>query len=204
MSSFDSRIDTYIEKAAPFAQPILQHLRDLVHTHCPDTVETVKWGMPFFDYNGKGLFHIAAFKQHCACGFWFASLMKDPKGLLQTTDKSAMGSLGKITSLADLPSGKIMADFIRDAMQLIDSGVKLVKAAPKKAEEPEVPGYFMEALKKNKKALAVFEKFAPSHRKEYLEWVMDAKREETRNKRMAEAISWMAEGKARHWKYERS
>lgn len=203
MSSFDSRIDAYMEKAAPFAQPVLQHLRDLVHKHCPDTVETTKWGMPFFDYNGKSLFHMAAFKQHCACGFWLAPLMSDPQGLLQTTDKNAMGSLGRITSLADLPSDNMMEHFIKESMQLIDSGAKLVKAVPKKVAEPEVPAYFMEALKKNKKALAVFEKFAPSHRKEYLEWIMDAKREETRNKRIAEAITWIAEGKARHWKYER-
>jgi uncharacterized protein YdeI (YjbR/CyaY-like superfamily) len=115
-----------------------------------------------------------------------------------------MGALGKIASLKDLPSDKIMKDYIKQSMKLTDEGVKKT-AKPANKERTvaiEVPDYFMAALKKNKKALAVFEKFAPSHRKEYLEWITDAKREETRNKRIAEAIEWIAEGKSRHWKYK--
>lgn len=204
MSAYDPRIDAYIEKSAAFAQPILNHLRELIHTHCPDVVETIKWGFPHFDYNKRTQFSMAAFKQHCAFGFWLASIMTDAHGLLQVEERASMGSLGRIESLKDLPSDKIMKEYIKQSMKLTDEGVKKpTKPANKeKATEIEVPDYFMAALKKNKKALAVFEKFAPSHRKEYLEWITEAKREETRNKRMAEAIEWMAEGKSRHWKYQ--
>jgi uncharacterized protein YdeI (YjbR/CyaY-like superfamily) len=204
MSVYDPRIDAYIEKSAPFAQPILNHLRELIHAACPDVVETIKWSFPHFDYNNRTQFSMAAFKQHCAFGFWLASLMTDTKGILQVEDRASMGSLGRIESIKDLPSDKMMKDFIKQSMKLTDEGVKkITKPASKdKTVAIEVPDYFMAALKKNKKALAVFEKFAPSHRKEYLEWITEAKREETRNKRIAEAIEWMAEGKPRHWKYK--
>lgn len=130
--------------------------------------------------------------------------MTDTHGLLQVEERASMGSLGRIESLKDLPSDKVMKDYIKQSMKLTDEGVKKTAkpAGKEKIVEIEVPDYFMAALKKNKKALAVFEKFAPSHRKEYLEWITDAKREETRNKRIAEAIDWMAEGKSRHWKYK--
>lgn len=204
MSVYDPRIDAYIEKSAVFAQPILNHLRALIHTHCPDVVETIKWGFPHFDYNNRTQFSMAAFKQHCAFGFWLSSIMTDTHGLLQVEEKASMGSLGRIESLKNLPSDKIMKDYIKQSMKLTDEGVKKTAkpASKEKTVETAVPDYFMAALKKNKKALAVFEKFAPSHRKEYLEWITEAKREETRNKRMAEAIEWMAEGKSRHWKYK--
>jgi len=203
MSTTDPRIDAYIEKAAPFAQPILNHIRALIHEHCPDIQENIKWGFPHFDYKGKSHFSLASFKQHCAFGFWLAGAMKDPKGILQLEEKSAMGSLGKITALKDLPSDKIFATYLKESIRLADEGIKVPKA-PKKAEAPpmEVPEAFRKALAKNKKAQAVFEQFAPSHRKEYLEWISEAKREETRTKRIEQAIAWMAEGKPRHWKYQ--
>ena len=201
MSVNDYRVDAYIEKAAPFAQPILNHLRALVHEHCPDITENIKWGFPHFDYNGRSLFSMAAFKQHCAFGFWLAPVMSDPKGLLQTEDKAAMGSMGRLTSLKDLPSDKILVQYFKESLRLADEGVKVPKAAKQPEPAPEVPDYFMAALQKNKKALAVFEKFAPSHRKEYLQWITEAKRVETRDKRIAQAIEWMAEGRSRHWKY---
>ncbi|WP_118972741.1 YdeI/OmpD-associated family protein [Taibaiella koreensis] len=203
MSTTDSRIDAYIEKAAPFAQPILNHIRDLIHEHCPGIQENIKWGFPHFDYKGKSHFSLAAFKQHCAFGFWLAGSMKDPKGILQLEEKSAMGSLGKITTLKDLPPDKVFAAYLKDSIRLADEGVKVSRAPQKKAVAPplETPEDFRKALSENKKAQAIFEQFAPSHRKEYLEWILEAKREETRAKRIAQALEWMAEGKPRHWKY---
>lgn len=197
----DSRIDAYMEKAEPFARPVLQHLRTLMHKHCPDAEETVKWGFPHFMYKGKNLFSMASFKQHCACGFRLAPVMKDPHNLFQVTDKTAMGHLGRITSVKDLPSDKIFAQYIKEAMTLTDQGVKLPKVAPVAAPPEELPDFVRTALQKNKKAWATFEAFAPSHRREYLEWITEAKREETRSKRLAQAIEWLAEGKQRHWKY---
>lgn len=204
MSEYNPRIDAYIDKAAPFAQPILNHLRELVHKACPNIEEKIKWSMPHFDYMGRSLFGMAGFKQHCAFGFWLGSILNDPKGILQTDERQAMGSLGRITSLKDLPSDKILLQYMKESAQLAEAGIKVPRASAAKKEPVvvEVPDYFMAALKKNKKALAVFEKFAPSHRKEYIEWITEAKREETREKRIAQALEWMAEGKSRHWKYQ--
>lgn len=204
MPGYDARIDAYVEKAPAFAQPILSHLRDLIHVHCPDIEETIKWGCPHFVYKDRNVFSMASFKRHCAFGFSLASVMPDPHGLLEKEDKAAMGSLGRITSLKDLPSDRICAQYLEQSLRLVDEGVK-VRRQVKKTEISalDVPDYFLAALKKNKNALAAFENFAPSHRKEYLEWIMAAKKEETRDRRIAQAIEMMAAGKARHWKYER-
>ncbi len=202
MSQYDPRIDAYIEKAAPFAQPILNHLRELIHQHCPDAVETLKWSMPHFEYNKRLLFGMAAFKQHMAFNFWLGSVMADTYGLLQRDEKTPMSTLGKITSIKDLPSDKILAHYIKESVKLTDEGVKKPKKEKTEVSAIEVPDYFQQALNKNKKAKAAFDNFPPSHKKEYLEWIIDAKREETRQKRIEQALEWMAEGKSRHWKYQ--
>lgn len=205
MNTTDKRIDAYIAKAEPFAQPVLHHMRSLVHKACPEVTETIKWGMPSFDYKGP-YFSFAAFKKHCVFGFWKAKLLKDPKGYLgerKIDGGEAMGHFGRVTSLNDLPPDKVILDFLEQAKKLNDEGVKLPpkKKAPVKALK--APVYFMEALKKNKKALATFDAFSPSHKREYIEWITEAKSEATREKRLEQAIEWMAEGKPRNWKYMR-
>ena len=200
MGKKDKRVDDYIAKSANFAKPILSHLRSLVHTACPLVEETIKWSFPNFDY--KGAFcSMAAFKAHCSFGFWKAALMKDA-GTLKNNQQNAMGHLGKITSLADLPPDKILIGYIKEAVRLNDEGIKLPRKKPVEKKEILIPDYFTLALRKNKKALQAFEAFSPSHKKEYIEWITDAKTEETRNRRMATAIEWIAEGKGRNWKYE--
>ncbi len=147
---------------------------------------------------------MAAFKQHCAFGFWKASLMSDPKKIINPVGKSAMGDLGRITSLKDLPSDKIMLSYLKEAVKLNDAGIKLPpKSAASSKKEIKIPDDFYVLLKKNKKALSVFENFSPSNKREYIEWITEAKREETRAKRMATAIEWISQGKGRNWKYER-
>ena len=204
MAKKEKAIDAYIAKSAGFAKPILTHIRELVHKACPDVEEKMKWSMPFFDYKGEMLCHMASFKQHAVMGFWKAPLMKDSILVENAKSETAMGHLGKLTSLKDLPSDKKITAWIKEAMQLTDKGIKL-PSKPKSAEKKElmVPGYFSKALSKNKKAKQTFENFAYSHKKEYLEWIIEAKTEETRNKRMATALEWLAEGKGRNWKYER-
>lgn len=195
-------IDDYIARRADFAKPILTHIRALVHKTCPDTEEKIKWGMPFFDYKDEMMCHMASFKQHAVMGFWKASLMKDPMLIENAKSETAMGHLGKIISLKDLPSDKIIIGYIKEAMMLNDQGIKLPVKDKKTAKKKLiVPDYFGKAMAKNKKAKQVFENFAYSHKKEYLEWIIEAKTEETRNKRMATAIEWMTEGKGRNWKY---
>jgi len=202
MPKKDPRIDAYIANAQPFAQPVLKHLRKLVHQGCPEVQETIKWGMPSFEY--KGLFcGFASFKQHATFGFWKTALLKDPKGVLDAKDE-AMGSLGRITGKQDLPSDKVILDFIKQAKELNDKGVRV---APRKkttaASVPKMPAFFKRALDANKKAAAQFEKFPPGQKKEYIVWLTEAKTEATRDKRLETAIEWISEGKIRNWKYLR-
>lgn len=203
MPATDARIDAYISKSADFAQPILKHLRELVHKACPEASETIKWGMPFFEINGSILCNMAAFKQHCSFGFWNAPLLKDPAGVLQIKDKNAMGHLDRITSLKDLPGDKVLTALLKQGAKLNEEGVKKpVKEKAPKAALPE-PAALTAALKKNKKAKTAWEGFPPSHRREYIEWITEARTDETRDKRIETSIEWLEEGKSRNWKYRR-
>jgi uncharacterized protein YdeI (YjbR/CyaY-like superfamily) len=201
MGKKNPRIDEYIAKAADFAKPVLIHLRELVHKACPEVEENIKWSMPSFEYKGL-LCGFASFKQHCTFGFWKAALMNDSNMLLGKESKTAMGNLGRITSMKDLPSDKIITGWIKEAMKLNEAGVIIPKDKTKHEKKPlQVPNYFSDAVKKNKKAWAVFEKFSTSHKRDYVEWITDAKTDETRKNRLKQAVEWMAEGKPRNWKY---
>ena len=199
MGTRDPRFDAYIDKAQPFARPILSHLREVVHRACPEVVEEMKWSAPHFTYRGM-LAHMAAFKQHCAFGFW--------KGALVTGDderaREAMGSFGRIASLDDLPPDEVVIDYIHQAMALNESGAK-APPRPNKHPKPDlvVPDDLAAAFASNDAARAGFDGFNPSQRREYLEWITEAKTEATRAKRLEQAVEWMAEGKTRHWKYAR-
>jgi uncharacterized protein YdeI (YjbR/CyaY-like superfamily) len=205
--NLNPKVDAYLAKAQPFAQPILAHLRKLVHEACPEVEETIKWSRPFFEYRGAILCNMSAFKQHCSFGFWgeeIGAVLRGAKALRG----DAMGSLGRIVCVSDLPSDKLMLDWIRQATGLVANGQytspiaarrKVVKAP---RQEPEIPPEFASALKRNKNAAAVFAAFSPSCKREYVEWIADAKRPETRDKRIATALEWIAEGKQRNWKYQ--
>lgn len=188
-------IDTYIEKAAPFAQPMLNRIRSAVHKASPEIEETIKWSVPHFDYKGP-LLGMAAFKEHMSWGFWKAKAMQDPHGL-------GLDVRVKASSLADLPSEKILVEYIRQAMALNEDGVKVLRAPKQKKADIEMPDDFAKALKKVPAAKRAFDAFPPSHKREYLEWIVDAKREETRQKRLAQAVEWIAEGRSRNWKYQK-
>lgn len=196
----DKRIDNYIAKSADFAKPILNHLRTLIHSACPQVEETIKWGFPHFDYKGM-MCSMAAFKNHCAFNFWKAVLMKDAD-VFTENNQSAMGHYGKISSLADLPSDKIILARIKEAMKLNDEGIKLPERKKSdKDTEVVVPDSLKKELVKNKNASANFNHFSPSNKREYTEWIAEAKTEATRNKRISTAIEWLAEGRPRNWKY---
>ena len=194
----DPRIDAYLERAAPFARPILAHARALVHNACPTIEETIKWGMPTFVHAGGILCGMAAFKQHASFGFWKHALVVG-----EGEPRDGMGSFGKMTSLQDLPPDKVLLAHIRKAMTLNEDGVKSPvarKALPK--PPPETPEDLVAALEKNKPAQVTFDAFPPSCKREYIEWIVEAKREDTRAKRLAQTVEWLAEGKRRNWKYE--
>lgn len=196
----DPRIDAYIAEAEPFARPILEEIRDLVHEVCPEVEESVKWGMPFFNWKGM-LCHFASFQTHCSLGFWKWELLGVPGGL----GAEGMGSFGKVTKRSDLPSKKALTTLIRAAMKLNEEG-KIAPSRAKRVEkgEAEVPEALAAALAKKGNAAAKrqWEEFSPGKRREYAEWIAEAKRDETRDKRIAEALIWIAEGKSRNWKYQ--
>jgi uncharacterized protein YdeI (YjbR/CyaY-like superfamily) len=197
--SSDPRIDAYIARAAPFARPILQHLRRLVHRACPETEEAMKWSSPFFLYNGKILCFTAAFKAHLAFGFWGPAMKKVLAADAHVKD--GRGLLGRITSLEDLPADKVLIGYIQTARKLHDSGAP-ARAKPKPKPALPVPADLADALKRSKKAAAAWADFSPSCRREYIEWVTGAKRPETRESRLLTTIEWVAEGKSRNWKYQ--
>ena len=197
MGKKDPRVDAYIAKAADFAKPILNHLRSLVHEACPEVEEDYKWSFPCFMY--KGMFcNMAAFKEHCAFGFWKSKLIVDNKG---QSLEGAMGQFGRITKVSDLPPKKVLVEYIKLARKLNDEGVKAPTRVKKPPRDLVVPDDLTKALKGNKAAQATFDKFSPSNKREYVDWITEAKTEATRNKRLETAIEWMADGKTRNWKY---
>jgi len=195
--SLDPRIDAYIAKAAPFAQPILSHIRKRVHAVLPEVEETVKWSMPAYTLGGKIVLITASFKAHMALNFWRGQELRG-----ESANADAMGQFGKIRSPDDLPPDAELDRLIREAADLAASA-----PAPRKLKhEPKPPAElhpeFAKALEGNAKAKAVLDGFPPSARREYVDWIAEAKQDATRAKRIADAVEWLAEGKRRHWKYE--
>jgi hypothetical protein len=196
MGTRDPRVDAYIEKAQPFAQPILAHLREVVHAGCPQVEETIKWGMPHFMHHGL-LAGMAAFKAHATFGFWRGKELVPGGG-----DDRAMGQFGCLASVRDLPPKRELVALVRKAASLNESGDAKPKRATKVKPPPVPSPGFAAALARSRKAAKAFAAFPPSHQREYVEWIDEAKREPTRERRIAQAVEWIAEGKSRNWKYE--
>lgn len=200
MATTDPRVDAYIEKAAAFAQPVLLHLREVVHAASPEVEETMKWNFPHFTYKGI-LCSMAAFKQHCAFGFWRGDVVL---GGVDVPANKAMGQFGRITSVTDLPPRKELIAYVRAAMRLNEAGVTPPRpSAAKPPKQSAIPEAFGRALEQHPASRAAFAGFSPSQRREYVDWIADAKREDTQARRINTAIEWIAEGKPRHWKYRR-
>lgn len=198
MATHDPRVDAYIEKSAAFAQPILKYLRACMHKHGLAISETIRWGFPHFDYQGRHFCGMAAFKAHCA--FYFRS--GDALPIKARSDTKAMGQFGRITALGDLPSEAALTRHIKAAMRLHDKAASTPRPArPKTPKALVIPDFFLAALKKNRKARQTFDAFSPSNKREYVEWITEAKTDTTREKRLSQALVWMAEGKPRNWKY---
>lgn len=196
MGTRDKRVDAFIAKAEPFAQPILTHLRELVHAACPEVQETIKWGMPSFEYHGI-LAGMASFKKHAAFGFWKGQLVVD-----SPSRKDAMWGFGRITSVKDLPSKRELTALIKTAMKLNEAGVKPPRAVKHAKPAARVPADLAAAFAKSAKAKAFYATLSPSAKREYVEWITGAKRPETRATRVKTAVSWMGQGKRFGWKYE--
>lgn len=201
MDSKNTSYDSYIENAQPFAQPILRYLRETVHEACVQISEEMKWSMPCFAYKKGILCTMAAFKNHVSFGFWLGAQMSDAHGVFQRETAGGMGHFGKIKSIADLPDKAILIQYLNEAMQLADAGVKISVSRSKEAKVLSTPEYFEEHLAQNVKAKSTFEAFSQSHKNEYIEWVTEAKTEATRLRRLTQMTEWLEEGKSRHWKY---
>ena len=200
MPSHDPRVDAYIAKSADFAQPILQHLRTLIHKTCPEVEEGIKWSMPFFSHHGATMCMMAAFKQHCSFRFW---LYKEVLG--ESVEEDGMGQFGKLGSLRDLPSDKQLAAHIRKAMALAEAGMKLTRPKAVARPAPALPHELTAqlALKKHAAARKTWDDFGPGAQREYADWIAEAKTDATRQKRMTTTLEWLAEGRKRNWKYEK-
>lgn len=200
MKNLSPEVDVYIAKSPAYSRPILKKIRSLFHKACPQIEETIKWQFPHFEYKGI-VGSMAAFKHYTTFGFWKGKLLSDPHKLYTPMAKHSM-SHASFVKVSDLPADKILLQYIREAVALNEQGVKV--PAPKKRarrNELDLPDYFVLALKKNKRALVTFESFSPSQKREYVEWITEAKREETRAQRLATAIEWISQGKPRNWKY---
>lgn len=203
MGKRDKRLDEYIMDSPEFAQPILKHIRELMHETCPDIEETMKWSHPHFDYHGI-MSSMATFKAHMSFGFWKGSLIP---GLIGDKAGNAHGQFGRVTTLKDLPSKAVLQRYIKQAMKLNEAGIsppKAIKTAAKKSSAaPQLPPVLVAALNANRKALDSFDAFGPSQRKEYIAWIAEAKSDTTRDRRLEQAMAWIAEGKSRNWKYQK-
>ncbi len=199
MTDHDPRIDAYIAKSAEFARPVLEHLRATVHAACPDVEEGLKWSMPFFSYRGSPLCMMSAFKQHCGFGFWLS------RQVVGESAEDGMGQFGKITSIKDLPTKKDLAAYLRKAIALNEAGIKLTRPKAGTKPPPVLPDDLAALLaqKKHDAARKTYEGFGPGAQREYVDWINEAKADATRQKRIADTLSWLAEGKLRNWKYLR-
>ncbi|MEW9570946.1 YdeI family protein [Rhodanobacter sp. Si-c] len=199
MSKHDPRVDAYIARSAEFAQPILEQLRAIVHVTCPGVEEGIKWGMPFFSYKDAPMCHMAAFKQHCSFGFW---LSKEVTG---GNDGDGMGQFGKLAALKDLPPKQELAALLRKAMALNEAGVKHLRPRAGSKPPPVPPEDLAALLAKRQHAAArrTWAGFPPGARREYTDWIGEAKTDATRQKRIATTLEWLAEGKRRNWKYQK-
>lgn len=195
------KVDAYAEKAEDFAKPILAHLRALIHATCPEVVEEVKWGIPHFDYKGDMMCILAAYKKHCSFTFYKDVLMDDARLKANDSLPAAKRFMGKLTDVADLPPNRELKSWIKEAMALNEQGVKLPARESRTPKEVDMPAAFAEKLQANPKITKIFESKSPSFQKEYKVWIGEAKTDATRDKRIEEAMAWIAEGKGRFWKY---
>jgi uncharacterized protein YdeI (YjbR/CyaY-like superfamily) len=192
MTTFDPRVDAYIQRAAPFARPLLEQLRRDLHAASPDLDESIRWGMPAFLHGGRLVAMLAAFKAHASFGFWRANEA--------ATAREGMGQFGRLTSLHDLPGAALIAEGVRAAIARAEAGAP---RAPRKPARPEavVPDDLRAALAERPAAAATFAAFPPGQRREYVDWITEAKRSETRARRLVQALEWLDEGKTRNWKH---
>jgi uncharacterized protein YdeI (YjbR/CyaY-like superfamily) len=196
--SRDARIDAYMEKAQPFARPILAKVRERAHAAVPGIEESIKWGMPAYLTGGKLVLITAAFKVHAALNFWRGQELESTHGAV-----GAMGQFGRIRSLEELPDDAELDRLIREAAELAATAPAPRKTKHEPKPAPELHPEFAAALARVPKAKAALDGFPPSARRDYLEWIGEAKQESTRAKRIASAVEWLNEGKKRNWKYEK-
>lgn len=200
MANYTKEVDAYLAKMADFAKPILTHLREIIHTTCPEVEESIKWGTPHYSYKGDHLCMMAGFKQHCSFSLYKAELMKDPEIQDSVKTGKKFGYMDKVKAMSELPSKKVLVAYLKEAMELNASGAKKSKPVKEKpAVDVVAPKEFLEALKRNTQANAIFESKSPSFRKNYIIWMADAKTDETRRKRVEQSLEWIAEGKDRFW-----
>jgi uncharacterized protein YdeI (YjbR/CyaY-like superfamily) len=201
MAQLNSKVDEYIAKSEDFAKPILEYLRQIIHETCPDAAEDIKWGTPHYSYKDDHLCMIAGFKNHCSFSLYKAEFLKDKKIAESVKAGKKFGYMDKLKSVTELPSKEVLISLIKEAMTINEKGIKKEKTVSDKPKIIETPEYLLESLNANKKAKEVWESKSDSYRKDYLVWIIDAKTDATRQKRIEQSLEWIAEGKGRFWQY---
>lgn len=192
-------VNKYISNAPISQQKILSKLREIIHKASLDIEEKIRWSHPHFDYMGKGMCFIQALKERVTFGFWFGDkIYNSPK--LSKEAKAIYETMGNLTDVSQIPSTKLIIEEIHLAMKLIESGNRDVK---EKKVKPQlvIPDYLSLRFKKDKTANSSFSKMSPSHQREYVDWIIDAKTDETRENRISTMMSQVKEGKSKNWKY---
>jgi len=197
------KVDAYILNTAPFAQPILNELRATLETAEPELEETIKWGFPCFTFQSKLICSFSAYKNHCVFRFWQGSNLKDSAGILTKVGETEMGELSKIKNLEDLPNSEILINYIREAIELSKKKSTKTIVSEKKITIDLKSYDLQEIFSSFPKQAEKFDTFSPSHRKEYISWINEAKTEDTKLKRIKTMMEWLLEGKSRNWKYEK-
>lgn len=203
MTQFNKKVNDYITKSESFAKPILEHLRQVIHDTCPEVQEDIKWGIPHYTYKGDHLLMLAGFKNHCSFSIYKAEFLKDKEIVESIKAGKKFGYMDKLKSISELPSKKVLVSLIKEAMIINEQGIKKVIAVSDKPKVIETPDYLVKAINANKKAKAVWESKSDAFRKDYLVWIVDAKTDVTRQKRIEQTLEWVTEGKGRFWQYEK-
>src|SRR5438270_1264994 len=179
-------VNDSLANAPEGTRPILVRLRRIFRQASPKLEEAIKWGVPCYLFKGP-VGGFAAYKQHVSWGLWKSRALNDPEGLL---GRGVSVMAGKITKVSEIPPAAKIIALIEQVIALNEAGIKSPKPP-----EPELPADFAAAMKKAGKAARHYAAFTPARKWQYVNWVTQAKRAETRAKRIEIAVERIGEGK---------
>lgn len=196
MNEASENITAYIEKATPEFKEVMIALRSVLNNPNFDIKEDWKWGAPNFNNEGM-ICWLAHFRNHVGMNFFKGTLIKDKYNLFTHYREEKGNRQLKFSDINQIIPEQIEY-YIEEAIKLNQENIKVVK----KEIDTSLPLDLETELNNNPKAKMFFESLAPSYKRDYIEWIEEAKREATRTKRLATTMEWLSEGKKKNWKYE--